>query len=147
MTMRTETKIGVYLLVSAARIDTAYQYFGCIDHGEKVGMFCQTCGRALGEQVKTKSREPHLDEILTEDKWIDVLFEPEGVDGLPKNSFIAMDNSGDVMSFSGDIIEITPEIIDRCLFEFQRAHAEILAALHQRAISVEVKFGAITYTS
>lgn len=147
MSMHTYIRIGAYALITHPPVKQMIQRFGCPNHEPiSTGNFCPFCGTGLAEIEVEEICPADLDDLLPKSES---LFQPEDVESLPTNTFVVMGNLGavgDHLDEEKDVLAITQADIDRCIRTFEAGYAQELQILRDRATSVTIHFGVITYT-
>ena len=147
--------IGAYVEIKAPPMSVVDEVRECPTHGSMKLLnmsfgFCPLCGQEA-VIVEKRSTTSHTLYSLLGDEYEDVLSEVE--QHRPAGLIIATGNSYKDKSHIrvdtdvNTISEIRPEIPTELVAAFNEFYADVLAVLRQRAESVEVKFGVITYWS
>lgn len=148
MSTSISVHIGAYVEIKAPPMQVVKR--NCFEHGAMQSLYCPLCGRPTGV-VSRKSTSSHTLYSLLGDDYEDVLAEVEQY--KPTGLIIATGNMNndkthiDVDTYTTTINEIRPEVLGELIAEFNTFYAGVLAVLRERAESVEVKFGVITYWS
>ena len=149
MGMDISVYIGAYVEIKASTMAIVDEWRECPTHGVVMSLFCPNCGTATVVTQK-RSTSSHTLYSLLGDEYEDVLSE---VHDAKKGLIIATGNDTrdkahvSVDTYTTTINEIKPEIPAELVAAFNEFYADVLAVLRQRAESVEVKFGVVTYWS
>ena len=145
--------IGAYAVIKAPLIKRRHIFKSCSIHGEGKGKYCDQCGGKLRTVETVTEHAASLYSLLPEDKYCDDLTWAAGEDNLDVILAIGNRNNdgasvGDIDAEGGATInEITPDMPQRFIAAFNAEYADVLAVLRERATSVDVKFGVLTWWS
>lgn len=154
MGMDLSVHVGVYVEIRAKSLREKAIFLSCPIHGEvhSTMLYCPRCGGKVHEVETTIEHPATLYSLLPEDEYEDVLY---NASGESNNSviFAVGNKAGDESSIHVDLAgedsatEITPEMIAASIVAFNADYADVLAVLRERATSVDVKFGVLTWWS
>ncbi len=149
MGVQVQVYIGAYVEIKAKPMEVVDEERKCLEHGAMKSLYCPLCGRPT-VVVSKKSASSHTLYTLLGDDYEDVLSE---VYDAKKGLIIATGNHHHdkshiyVDTYATTISEIKPEVPAELVSAFSEFYADVLRVLRERAESVEVKFGVITYWS
>lgn len=152
MGMNLHVHIGAYAEIKAERKVEWNELQFCKQHGHMRAAYCPHCGKptdTVKNQIKVK---PSFYDLLPEDEYCDMLSWAAGEDDLDVILAVGNWNTDesrlDVNVDGGATVsEITLDMPARFIEAFNAEYAEVLAVLRERAISVDVKFGVLTWWS
>ena len=150
--------VGAYAVIKAEPIVEQDNILVCSNlecsNGKvQKGKFCTDCGMMLSERTLGRLTRASLYDLLPEDKYCDDLTWAAGEDNL--DVILATGNHSDDgtdvgyinAEYGATIKEITADMPARFIAAFNTEYADVLAVLRERATSVEVKFGVLTWWS
>lgn len=163
MGLNIRIHVGAYVVIKAPSIMKTVDVIRCPKpehyHTYTTALYCPACGEKLIKtQIETSERATLYD-LVDEEKYLDVLSavdDNETIDygGDLSGRIIAIGNRGNDGTSLGDIAhsgatinEIAPDMPARFIAAFNAEYADMLAVLGERATSVEVKFGVLTWWS
>lgn len=144
MGMHLQVHVGAYIEAEVKEVEKTTSYIGCVVHGHKTGAFCDSCGAKIKEVERCEMVKPSVHMLLDGFRDEEALYQPL-YDETDK--IILLSNCGGALDISegGDAVEITPEIASDCVSEFVNLHGSAIEYLLAKVISLEVKFGVVTY--
>lgn len=147
--------VGAYVVIKAEPVVTEEEKHVCVNgcKGAHPGNYCSNCGAKVNLSIIRHQHAASLYDLLPEDKYCDELSWAAREDNL--DVILAIDNRindgtsvGDIDAEGGATInEITPNMPTRFIEAFNVEYADVLEVLRERATSVEVKFGVLTWWS
>lgn len=152
MSINLHVHVGAYVEIKPKpRIEIVKQLF-CPTHDALPlsHSFCPHCGQKTQVKETKIEARPSLYALLPEDEYSDQLTWAAAEDDL--SVILAISNIGaGVIDLDPDsepsFVEITPDKPARCITGFINKHGAVLQVLRQRSISVDVKFGVLTWWS
>ena len=146
--------VGAYVVIKAPPVVTEESRYICTNgcKGTYLGNYCSSCGAKVELGAIRRKSNATLYSLLP-DKYYDDLSWAAGEDSL--DVILAIGNRnyncasvGDIDAEGGATInEITSDMPARFIAAFNAEYADVLAVLRERATSVEVKFGVLTWWS
>lgn len=154
--------VGAYAVIKAAPILVPVRVATCPDHGKVNNdwVYCPLCGKVLNSQIVKEERQARLFQVFPDwptDAAPDAMF-PRFYELLrqvdfshPEDLIYAIGNLSDdstkVEFDSNDGGEAQIEVNDpaRMMVNFIKRYSDVLDAIKEKAISVEVRFGVLTW--
>jgi len=153
MSSELNIHVGAYVEITAEPIYETEDVLMCTMHRDvNIGAYCPKCGSKLQLISVTEARQPSLYTLLPEDEYTDRLSEAEVSDDLDVVYAVGNWNGDETKldmnhEYASTLNEITPDMPARFIEAFSAEYADVLAVLRERATSVEVKFGVLTWWS
>lgn len=152
MSSELNIHVGAYVEITAEPIYEIEKVLMCTMHRDvKTGVYCPKCGSKLQLVPVTEVRQPSLYTLLPEDEYTDRLSEAEVSDDLDVVYAVGNWNGDEtkleISRYVATLNEITPDMPARFIAAFNAEYADVLAVLRERATSVEMKFGVLTWWS
>lgn len=144
--------IGAYAEIKAGPQIEIERFIACAVHGKTKSKFCPQCGKETQVIERARETKHSLYSLLPEDEYCDMLSWATREDDLDVilavGNWNADESRLDVDVDGGATISpITQDTIAHCLRAFNIEYEGVLEVLRERAISVDVKFGVLTWWS
>lgn len=144
--------IGAYVEIMAEPIYETEDVLMCPFHRDvKTGAFCPKCGHGLVLLPITEVNSPSLYTLMPEDEYADRLSEADVSSELDVvyavGNWNADETKIEISRYGATLSELTPDMLAKFIEAFNAEYADVLAVLRERATSVDVKFGVLTWWS